>query len=78
MHDNVKDIIQFRDSADRDRLKEFFVNPSELDTAKPTIVLSTPSETGTSYFRVFFKSKIVILNNFESPPQTNIFRIVLS
>ena len=53
MHDNVKDIIQFRDSAARDKLKEFFVNPSELDTAKPTIVLSTPSETGTSYFRVF-------------------------
>ena len=53
MHDNIKDVFQFRDNTDRNRIKEFFINPSELDTAKPTIVLSTPSETGTSYFRVF-------------------------
>jgi len=53
MHDNVKDIIQYKGSQDRDKVKQFFINPSEIDAAKTTIVLSTPSETGTSYFRVF-------------------------
>lgn len=53
MHENIKDIIQFRDNGDRDKLKQFFINPTELDPSKPTLVLSTPSETGTSYFRIF-------------------------
>ena len=56
MHDNIKDVFQFRDNTDRNRIKEFFINPSELDTAKPTIVLSTPYGTGNWFHQTFVRN----------------------
>ena len=37
---------------DREKIKQFFINKN-LDLNKKTIVFSTPSETGTSYWRLF-------------------------
>ena len=44
---------QFKNHEEREELKNYFTQPPDLDMSKKTIVFSTPSETGTSYFRVF-------------------------
>lgn len=49
----VMGLLNFTSKEERDLIKEFFSNPTELETTKKTIVFSTPSETGTSYFRIF-------------------------
>tara|TARA_R110000851_G_scaffold302598_3_gene459456 strand:+ start:7377 stop:8720 length:1344 start_codon:yes stop_codon:yes gene_type:complete len=51
--ESIKDVLQFVTAEDRQKLKDYFTNPIGIDTSKPTIVFSTPSETGTSYFRIF-------------------------
>ena len=45
--------IQFKNHEEREELKNYFTQPPDMDMSKKTIVFSTPSETGTSYFRVF-------------------------
>ena len=44
---------QFKNHEEREELKNYFTQPPDMDMSKKTIVFSTPSETGTSYFRVF-------------------------
>ena len=45
--------VQFKNHEEREELKNYFTQPPDMDMSKKTIVFSTPSETGTSYFRVF-------------------------
>ena len=45
--------VQFKTHEEREELKNYFTQPPDMDMSKKTIVFSTPSETGTSYFRVF-------------------------
>ena len=47
------EVIQYSNAEERDKVKEFFTNPPDMDLNKKTIVFSTPSETGTSFFRLF-------------------------
>lgn len=53
---NREEVIALSNSystpAERNRLKEYFSDINRLVTNKRTIVFSTPSETGTSFFRV--------------------------
>ena len=51
--EELLEVIQFKDLEDRTKIKEYFTSPNDLDLNKKTIVFSTPSETGTSYFRIF-------------------------
>jgi|TARA_R110000824_G_scaffold34647_2_gene109705 glycosyltransferase involved in cell wall biosynthesis len=51
--EELQEVIQFKDEEDRDKIKQYFTQPEDLDLNKKTIVFSTPSETGTSFFRVF-------------------------
>ena len=51
--EELQEVIQFKDEEDRDKIKQYFTQPENLDLNKKTIVFSTPSETGTSFFRVF-------------------------
>ena len=52
-NEELQEVIQFKDEEDRDKIKQYFTQPENLDLNKKTIVFSTPSETGTSFFRVF-------------------------
>ena len=52
-NEELQEVIQFKDEEDRDKIKQYFTQPEDLDLNKKTIVFSTPSETGTSFFRVF-------------------------
>ena len=45
--------LQFRDGEEREKIKKLFMTPPSINEERPTIVFSTPSETGTSYFRLF-------------------------
>lgn len=49
----VRDALQYNNAEERDIIKQFFTNPSKVDRSKKTIIFSTPSETGTSFFRIF-------------------------
>ena len=57
--ENVEKCMKYNNSEERDVIKQFFTNPSHLDNKKRTIVFSTPSETGTSYFRIFEPMRIM-------------------
>jgi hypothetical protein len=46
-------IDNYKSPEERSKLKEFFSDKTRLTSDKRTIVFSTPSETGTSYFRLF-------------------------
>ena len=48
--EELQEVIQFKDEEDRDKIKQYFTQPEDLDLNKKTIVFSTPSETGTSFF----------------------------
>ena len=52
-NEELQEVIQFKDEEERDKIKQYFTQPENLDLNKKTIVFSTPSETGTSFFRVF-------------------------
>ena len=45
--------FQYSNAEERHRIKNFFLNPQSIDGESPTVVFSTPSETGTSFFRIF-------------------------
>jgi len=49
----IESYIQFKNEDDRKNIKNYFLNPKSMDSEIPTVVFSTPSETGTSYFRIF-------------------------
>ena len=51
--EELLEVIQFENADQRNQIKQYFTQPNDLDLNKKTIVFSTPSETGTSYFRVF-------------------------
>ena len=51
--EELQEVIQYKDETQRDAVKQYFTQPENLDFNKKTIVFSTPSETGTSFFRVF-------------------------
>jgi len=51
--EELLEVIQFSNGEERNTIKQYFTQPEDLDLNKKTIVFSTPSETGTSYFRVF-------------------------
>lgn len=55
MIDEVDSFMQYKNSEDREKIKNFFTNPSpeKFNEDNNTIVFSTPSETGTSFFRIF-------------------------
>lgn len=53
MSEDIESFIQYKNSEDREKIKNNFLNPKKLDGETPTIVFSTPSETGTSFFRIF-------------------------
>jgi len=44
--------LQYSNAEQRNQIKKFFLNPKSFGE-KPTVVFSTPSETGTSFFRIF-------------------------
>ena len=47
------EVMQYDNEEDRAKIKQYFSQPQDLDLNKKTIIFSTPSETGTSFFRVF-------------------------
>jgi len=49
----VKAVLGYENSEQRDIIKQYFTNPSKVDRSRKTIIFSTPSETGTSFFRLF-------------------------
>lgn len=49
----VEKCLQYKNAEERDVVKQYFTNPPEFDRTRKTILFSTPSETGTSYFRLF-------------------------
>ena len=51
--EELQEVMQYQDEVQRDAIKQYFTQPENLDFNKKTIVFSTPSETGTSFFRVF-------------------------
>ncbi len=51
--------VDYKNAAERDILKQQFSNPKEIDQRRKTIVFSTPSETGTSYFRLFEPMRVM-------------------
>ena len=53
MREELLEKAQYKNNEEREELKNYFTQPPDMDLAKKTIVFSTPSETGTSYFRLF-------------------------
>ena len=51
--EEVESYLSYENAEQRAKVKEFFTNPTGVDRSKKTFVFSTPSETGTSYFRLF-------------------------
>ena len=51
--EELEKIIQFNNTEERDQIKQYFTSPPDVDVNRKTIIFSTPSETGTSYFRIF-------------------------
>jgi glycosyltransferase involved in cell wall biosynthesis len=51
--EELQEVMQYEDEVQRDAIKQYFTQPENLDFNKKTIVFSTPSETGTSFFRIF-------------------------
>ena len=47
------EVIQYSNEEERGKIKEYFTQPEDMDLNRKTIVFSTPSETGTSFFRLF-------------------------
>ena len=45
--------IQYSNDEERGKIKDYFTQPEDMDLNRKTIVFSTPSETGTSFFRLF-------------------------
>ena len=46
--------LQYNNAKEREEIKRSFLNPSNrFNSNSPTVVFSTPSETGTSFFRIF-------------------------
>ena len=50
--EELEKIIQFNNPEERDQIKQYFTSPPDVDVNRKTIIFSTPSETGTSYFRI--------------------------
>ena len=57
--ENVERCLNYKNAEERDVVKQYFTNPSQVDRTKKTIVFSTPSETGTSFFRVFEPMRVM-------------------
>ena len=53
MREELLEKAQYKNNEEREELKNYFTQPPDMDMAKKTIVFSTPSETGTSFFRLF-------------------------
>ena len=53
MREELLQKAQYKNNEEREELKNYFTQPPDMDMAKKTIVFSTPSETGTSFFRLF-------------------------
>ena len=53
MREELLEKAQYKNNEEREELKTYFTQPPDMDMAKKTIVFSTPSETGTSFFRLF-------------------------
>ena len=53
MREELLEKAQYKNLEEREELKNYFTQPPDMDMTKKTIVFSTPSETGTSYFRLF-------------------------
>lgn len=48
MNQKIQDVIQYKNNTERDIVKQFFSNPSEIDQQRKTIVFSTPFELKNS------------------------------
>jgi|10_taG_2_1085330.scaffolds.fasta_scaffold01298_25 glycosyltransferase involved in cell wall biosynthesis len=57
--ENIEKCLLYKNSEERDLIKQFFTNPPSVDRSKKTIIFSTPSETGTSYFRLFEPMRVM-------------------
>ena len=53
MREELLEKAQYKNHEEREELKTYFTQPPDMDMTKKTIVFSTPSETGTSFFRLF-------------------------
>jgi len=67
--DEVLQYLDYSNEETRSKIKEYTTSPEDLNTDLKTIVFSTPSETGTSFFRLFEPMK-AILRNF--PEEVNV------
>lgn len=57
--DRVEECLLYKNGEERDVIKQFFTKPAAVDRSKKTIIFSTPSETGTSYFRLFEPMRVM-------------------
>lgn len=55
MSEDIESFMQYKNKDDRDKIKKYFTNPNPdvFNQDNYTLVFSTPSETGTSFFRIF-------------------------
>ena len=53
MREELLEKAQYKNNKEREELKQYFTQPADMDMTKKTFVFSTPSETGTSFFRLF-------------------------
>tara|TARA_Y100000310_G_scaffold68472_1_gene63852 strand:- start:5016 stop:6011 length:996 start_codon:yes stop_codon:yes gene_type:complete len=53
MREELLEKAQYKNNEEREELKQYFTQPADMDMTKKTFVFSTPSETGTSFFRLF-------------------------
>lgn len=60
--EEVLDNLSYENKEQREKIKEYLTSPDDLDSSKKTIVFSTPSETGTSFFRIFEPMKAILRN----------------
>ena len=58
----VSEYFNYTDVNERENIKDYFTSPDDLNSNLKTIVFSTPSETGTSFFRIFEPMKAIMRN----------------
>ena len=60
--EEVVSFFNYENEEQRRKIKEYATQPDDINPNLKTIVFSTPSETGTSFFRIFEPMKAILRN----------------
>ena len=61
--EEVLQYLNYNNEEERNKIKDYAVQPGDLNPNLKTILFSTPSETGTSFFRIFEPLKAILRNH---------------